>query len=271
MNMAKMKEELLPKVLDTSTNPLMILKQAVESGTSVEVLERLMGLAERYEKNVARKAYDNAMADIRDDLPRIVKDRHVDFTTAHGRTNYKYEDLSSVCEALSPVMAQHGLSFRWRTSSLPNGNTLVTCIISHKDGHSEETSLEAKPDTTGNKNSIQAIGSAVTYLQRYTLKAALGIAAAYDDDAQSAGKKPPESPKPPVANPKDQLRSSLLSHCNGDVKGASQILQQLTDGKYSRVAEMNMSEIITAQQRFEQEYLAMIPDGDEPMPQEGGR
>ena len=266
-----MAKEIIKNVVpENQTNPLMILKQAVEAGTSIEVLERLMGLAERYEKNVARKAYDKAMADIRDDLPKIIKDRQVDFTTAHGRTNYKYEDLSSVTEALSPVMAKHGLSFRWRTASVANGKVSVTCIISHEAGHCEETGLEAQPDTTGNKNSIQAIGSAVTYLQRYTLKAALGIAAAYDDDAQTTEKKPETpSPQPKIANPKDLLRSSLLNHCNGDVKGASQILSHLTEGKYTRVADMSLADIVMAQKRFEMEYLALIPDGDEPMPEEG--
>ena len=66
----------------------------------------------------------------------------------------------------------------------------VTCIVSHQDGHTEETTLSAPADTSGAKNAHQAIGSAVTYLQRYTLKLALGLAAAKDDDAQAAGPSP---------------------------------------------------------------------------------
>jgi hypothetical protein len=61
----------------------------------------------------------------------------------------------------------------------------VTCIIAHSAGYSEENSLSAPFDPSGNKNPLQAIGSAQTYLQRYTLKAALGLAAAKDDDAHS--------------------------------------------------------------------------------------
>jgi hypothetical protein len=63
----------------------------------------------------------------------------------------------------------------------------VTCVISHGDGYFEENSLAAAQDDSGNKNSIQAVGSTVTYLERYTLKAALGLAVATDDDAQSVG------------------------------------------------------------------------------------
>jgi hypothetical protein len=47
--------------------------------------------------------------------------------------------------------------------------------------------LRAGADQSGAKNSIQAIGSTISYLQRYTLKAALGLAAANDDDGKASG------------------------------------------------------------------------------------
>jgi uncharacterized protein YyaL (SSP411 family) len=62
----------------------------------------------------------------------------------------------------------------------------VTCVVSHRDGHFEETTLAAGRDESGNKNSIQAVGSTLTYLQRMTLKAALGLAASDDDDGTTA-------------------------------------------------------------------------------------
>jgi hypothetical protein len=63
----------------------------------------------------------------------------------------------------------------------------VTCVLTHKMGHSEETTLKAIPDTSGNKNTVQAIGSTVTYLERYTLLAAMGMAAAgMDNDGRMA-------------------------------------------------------------------------------------
>lgn len=43
-------------------------------------------------------------------------------------------------------------------------------------GHSEETSLTASPDISGTKNAIQAIGSTISYLQRYTILALTGLA-----------------------------------------------------------------------------------------------
>jgi hypothetical protein len=54
-------------------------------------------------------------------------------------------------------------------------------------GHSESTSLSASPDTSGSKNAIQAIGSTVSYLQRYTILALTGLATEdMDDDGHAA-------------------------------------------------------------------------------------
>lgn len=166
--------------------PMDLLARAITQGTDIEVLEKLMALQERYEKNQARKAFDEAMANAKAEIPVIIKNREVDFTSQKGRTNYRYEDLAGLARAIDPVLAKNGLSYRFRTSSEPNEPVTVTCIISHRLGHSEENTLSAGRDDSGNKNSIQAVGSAITYLQRYSLKAALGLAASSDDDGKSA-------------------------------------------------------------------------------------
>lgn len=166
--------------------PLEMLDRAVTSGATPDTLEKLMALQERWEKNQARKAFDNAMAQAKAEIPVIGKGRAVDFTTQKGRTNYKYEDLPGIAKVVDPILARYGLSYRYRTNVRDGGLIEVACVISHRDGHAEETMLTAGRDETGNKNNIQAVGSTITYLQRYTLKAALGLSASADDDAQAS-------------------------------------------------------------------------------------
>lgn len=170
--------------------PIDILNRAIAQGAPVDIIERLTALYERWERNLALRAYNNAIADARSKIPVIAKKRHVGFDSKKpgaARTDYWYEDLAEIARTVDPILNQHGLSYRWRTSSTPNEPVTVTCIISHRNGHSEENPLSAARDETGNKNSIQAVGSTVTYLQRYTLKAALGLAASSDDDGMSGG------------------------------------------------------------------------------------
>ena len=167
--------------------PMEMLSRALERGADISILDKLMDLQERHEKNEGRKAFDEAMSLAKAEIPTIVKNRKVDFTTEKGgRTNYAYEDLAQIAETVSPILSKYGLSYRYRTSSLPNESIVVTCVVSHRLGYSEENTLHGPRDESGKKNSIQAIGSTLTYLQRMTLKAALGLAAAADDDGASS-------------------------------------------------------------------------------------
>lgn len=173
--------------------PMQMLTQAVERGASVELMEKLMALHERWEANQARKAFDGAMAAAKAEIPVIAKNRTVDFTGRTGiRTHYKHEDLGEIARTVDPILAKHGLSYRFRTTANVNEPVSVTCIISHRDGHSEENTLLGPRDESGNKNAIQSVGSTITFLQRYTLKAALGLAASADDDGNSADQKAPD-------------------------------------------------------------------------------
>jgi ATP-dependent protease HslVU (ClpYQ) peptidase subunit len=162
--------------------PMDLVQRAFDAG-NLDLVQRAMELQERWEKNQARKAFEAAMAAVRGKLPIIIKNRKVDFTSAKGRTNYDYEDLAGIASQIDGILADNGLSYRFRT--IVEGKTLtVTCVISHRDGYYEENSLSGPHDVSGNKNDIQAVGSSQTYLQRYTLKAALGLAAGKDTDAQ---------------------------------------------------------------------------------------
>lgn len=176
-----------------AVTPMDMLDRALAQGAGIDVLEKLMNLQERFEKNQARKAFDQAISDAKADIPPIIKNSETDFTSKRTgeRTNYQYETLDGIAKVIDPILSKCGLSYRFRSQQ--HGDRLsVTCIVAHRDGYSEETTLSGPPDMSGSKNAYQAVGSAATYLQRYTLKLALGLSAARDDDAQSAGSWQPD-------------------------------------------------------------------------------
>lgn len=164
-----------------------ILERAArDPSVDIDKFERLALMKERMEAQEAKRAFNAAMARAKGRIPPILKNRTVDFTSQKGRTNYRHEDLSEIARTVDPILQEDGLSYRFR--SRQDGNRLiVTCIITHALGYSEETELAAPEDHSGNKNAIQAIGSVATYLQRYTLKLALGLASSVDDDGKAAG------------------------------------------------------------------------------------
>jgi hypothetical protein len=157
--------------------PMDMVNRAVVSGASMDVLEKLMLLQERWEASQARKAFDAAVADAKAEIPAIVRNKS-------GHNDKRYADFAAIAGVVDPIISKFGLSYRFRTQQ--NDRIHVTCVLSHKAGHFEETTLAGPADGSGNKNAIQAIGSTLTYLQRYSLIQALGLAVADDDDGKQA-------------------------------------------------------------------------------------
>jgi hypothetical protein len=160
-----------------AVTPMDMLNRAVSSGASLDMIEKLMTLQERWDASQARKQFDAAVSDAKAEIPPITRN-------AKGHNEKKYADFAAIAKVVDPIIGKHGLSYRFRTTQAERIS--VTCILSHKAGHSEETTLVGPADTTGNKNAIQAIGSTLTYLQRYSLVQMLGLAAAADDDGSAA-------------------------------------------------------------------------------------
>ena len=158
-------------------SPMAMVQMAVAQGASIEVIERLMGLAERFQANQAKQAYDAAIAQFKKNPPRINKNKPVDF----GNTHYSHATLDEVSGKITTALSAVGISHKWAVEQA-DGQISVSCILTHSQGHSEATTLRAGADTSGSKNAIQAIVSAVTYLQRYTLLAATGLAVAGSDN-----------------------------------------------------------------------------------------
>lgn len=174
----------------TPATPADMVIYAMQNGGTIDQVREMMQLQREWEADQARKAFVSDMAEFKKNPPEVVKDKLVAF----AGTSYTHATLGNVTQAIVAGLAAHGFSHRWDVEQLPNGIIAVTCILTHKLGHSERTRLESKGDDSGKKNAIQQIASAVTYLQRYTLLAATGIATKdqADDDGQGAGKAPPE-------------------------------------------------------------------------------
>jgi hypothetical protein len=194
--------------------PALLLQMAVQQGQSLDYLERLMALQQRWEEMEARKAFVAAMAAFKaGPLAPIYKRKGVGFETKDGDfVGYKHAELSDVTEVVVPAMGAQGLSHRWDIEQ-KDGRVRVACVVTHAMGHSESVVMDAPPDSSGKKNALQQIASTVTYLCRYTLLAITGMSTrGMDDDAvgdgdeiddrqtgKRSGSQPP--PPPPAAPP----------------------------------------------------------------------
>jgi len=182
--------------------PMVMMQMAIAEGSDVATMERLWALNEKVEAANSKKSYDFAMAKFKANPPQITKDKHVEF----GNTAYDHASLGNVNEKIIARMGEYELSHKWDVKQ--SDKITVTCVITHSQGHSESVSLEASADTSGSIKGIQALASTISYLQRYTLLAATGLATSdMDDDGRGA-----EAPLvPPITEAQANKVYALLS------------------------------------------------------------
>jgi len=157
----------------------MIERAARDPSVDIDKMERLMLMQERIFDRNAKSAYSAALAQMQPELPAIkerggIKDRG-------GKVQSTYALWEDINTAIKPVLAAHGFAISFRISH-PEGCIAVTGVLSHKDGHSEETTIHLPHDGSGSKNAVQAVGSSTSYGKRYTASALLNLTSYGDDD-----------------------------------------------------------------------------------------
>lgn len=175
---------LAPLRSDSATLMDTIGRIASDPSISVERMEQLVSLYERIKDRDAKGAYTQALALMQPELPVI--DERGGIKDKQGNVQSTYALWEDMNEEIKPVLARHGFALNFRIAHEAALIT-VTAVLSHKDGHSEETSLPLPLDTTGSKNAVQAYGSTVSYGQRYTARALLNLTSRGQDDDGVAG------------------------------------------------------------------------------------
>ena len=160
-------------------SPVGMMLAAMKQGASLDQINQMMDLQERWQKAEAKKAYDAAFAAFKAEGVKVIKGRQVTDGPLKGKS---YAELHDVVNAVTEALSKHGLSTWWRLTRDEKDWIEVTCYLRHVGGHEESVSMGGPPDTGGAKNAIQARASSKTYLERYTLKAILGIAEEGDDN-----------------------------------------------------------------------------------------
>lgn len=143
------------------------------------------------------EATDNltaALAKARAAFSPILKNREVNA----GQMRYKYADLDTVLEAVTPALCSNGLTvsqpFR------PEGEYLyIVTELSHTSGEKRESVYPIKLGQNHQQN-----GAAISYARRYSICAILGVVAEDDTDGHAARDKQARAPKVDKPTPEQE-------------------------------------------------------------------
>jgi hypothetical protein len=172
-----------------------------------------------------RAAVAAALAKAQGEFPTIERTRTVRVDTRDGRSyTFDYAPLDVTLSAVRPALAKHGLALYHEVGLEPGEDprVIVEAVLVHESGEELRSGKLVAPFEA----KIQALGSATTYLKRYTAEALLGVCAEQDDDgnaAQGNGRimqdRPPRAEPPkPAAKPEvktSDARDARLLELNG--------------------------------------------------------
>ncbi len=193
-------------------SPAVLLSIAVEKGRSLEEIGKLMDLQDRWEAKMALEAariakseFVAAKSKFQYEIPRLIKKTDVRYPTKKEdqKVEYRYAELGDISENIKESAFKNGLTYDWKI--VDTGKEIeVTCILSHVGGHETTTTMKNVYDVSGGKTEMHAKASTISYLQRYTLVAILGLTtASQDDDGRSNNvvTKPEETSDLPFVTP----------------------------------------------------------------------
>lgn len=178
-----------PTALATTDNsPASRMLQALERGATLEQIEKMMELQERWERREAEKAFREAFAAFRGENIVIPKSKHVDRGKAGSFMQAEYDQ---VCSRLSPALSRHGFGFRHdqkfglkQVEGTEGAQpwVWVTCFLEHRAGHSAQLDLEGPPGDLSANTAVQNMQVTASYLKRQSLLAITGTATGGEDD-----------------------------------------------------------------------------------------
>lgn len=170
IDMSKARE--VAAVSETTSLIQVIERAARDPSVDLDRMERLLQMHERLVERQAKTAYANALAVLQPTLPIIMERGSIKNTA--GAVQSKYALWEDIVGVITPLLAAQGFSLSFRTGN-PEGKIRVTGVLTHREGHAEETTLDLPADKSGSKNEVQAVASSVSYGKRYTAGALLNL------------------------------------------------------------------------------------------------
>ncbi len=172
--------------------PAVLIREAMRADVSPEKLEKLLAVRHAWEADEARKNFYLMLAEFQSKAPIVEKG-----DDANGKP---YARMDRIWRTVKPLLTEVGFSVSWQVAEIKNDEILgLYChmegTLAHRHGHFLPLRFNMPiPDAITNssgkavQNKAQVFGSALTYCERYSTCAALGIVTGEDDDGNGGVK-----------------------------------------------------------------------------------
>lgn len=213
-----------------------MMKLAIEKGSSVETIEKLMGVRRELRQEFIQSEFNRAMAGFQGECPVIKKTKKVmNKAEKGGGLRYAYAPLDVIVEQVGSIIAKHGLSYTI-TAETKDSKVTATVKVTHEAGWSQTSSFEVEIDPSAFMNKPQQFASALTFAKRYAFSNAFGILTGDEDnDAKGADKVAPK--KASMSSEEIMKNSMLMINACKSLKALDEMLERVNKAKTLTPAE----------------------------------
>jgi len=176
------RQELAAQQPETASLLAVISRAASDPKADIEKMERLMAMYERMESRKAETAFNEAMKAAQSHMGRVAADK------TNSQTRSEYATYASLDRMARPIYTECGFALSFDTADAATPDQIkVLCYVSHEAGFTRTYHVNMPADGKGAKGGdvmtkTHAVGSAMTYGQRYLLKQIFNIAIGVDPD-----------------------------------------------------------------------------------------
>ena len=162
-----------------------IVAAATNPAVDVAKLKELMAMQERLEERQATRTFNQALARVTREMPRVAKNGTIELGGKGSIPFAKWEDMD---EMIRPRMEAEGFTLSFDSSIRDGGGAVISGTLLHEDGHSRTVSIPLPRDSGPGRNNLQALGSTLSYGKRYCTEMLFNIVReGADDDGRSGG------------------------------------------------------------------------------------
>lgn len=189
--------ETLPAAETHAGTILQTIERLVRSDIDPQRVQAMLDLYNRERDRAQLEAFNRDLAELQSEVFEVsASGRNPTFRSA-------YSTLHDLLKESRPHYTRYGFGIRYgstlqKTAGPPlrEGWTRIVLIMSHREGHWEESFLDGPPDTSrSGRTPVQNVGSTATYLRRYLLMMALNLVPGGDPTDDDGAFREPITPE----------------------------------------------------------------------------
>ena len=169
------------EITSVGINTELLFQTAIEKGSSIEALERLMAMRRELKEEYAKESFFRSLSKFQSECPAIVKGKKV-MDKSGNKVRFSYAPLDAIVKMVKTPLKDNGFSYTIETNQEKDSVTAI-CSLHHIDGYTQTASFNVPIDPGGYMNEPQKVATALTYSKRYAFCNATGIMTSdYDND-----------------------------------------------------------------------------------------